>query len=119
MKYMVMMFGTASDMMQTRDPEWIREMIQFMVKVDQDLRDSGELVFADGLANPEEAFTVRLRDGMPVATDGPFAEVKESIIGFWVLDVASRERIIEFGGQIAKWSDVVEVRAIAGPPPMD
>jgi hypothetical protein len=117
MKYMIAMFGSASEMGQTRSPEWITEMITFMIDLDERLRASGEMVYNEGLADGSAAKTVRLENGQPVATDGPFAEAKESIIGFWIVDVASEERAIELCGEIAEWSGVVELRPVpAGPP---
>ena len=114
MKYMIMMFGTAGEMMETKSPEWIREMIGFMVGLDEDLRDRGELVFNAGLADGSAAKLVRA-DG--TVTDGPFAEAKESIIGFWVVDVESEARVTELAASIAHWSDVVEVRPLGEEPP--
>lgn len=117
MKYMVMMFGSAGAMMETASPDWIREMIAYMTKLDQDLRESGELVFQAGLSDGDTARLVRLDDGIPVVTDGPFAESKESLIGFWIVDVESEQRVIELAGQVAKYAGVVEVRPVpAGPP---
>jgi hypothetical protein len=116
MKYMIMMFGSAGEMMQVKSPEWIREMIQFMQQLDTDLRASGELVFNAGLQDATAAKTVRLTDGLPVATDGPYAEAKESLIGYWVLDVENEARILELAGQIVEWSQVVEVRPLGVPP---
>jgi hypothetical protein len=117
MKYMIMMFGSAGEMMDVKSPEWIREMIQFMRQLDVDLRDSGEMVFNAGLADGSSAKTVRLADGLPVATDGPYAEAKESLIGYWVLDVENEARILEIAGRIVEWSEVVEVRPVADAPP--
>jgi hypothetical protein len=117
MKYMIMMFGSAGEMMDVKSAEWIREMIQFMQQLDVDLRDSGEMVFNAGLADGSTAKTVRLTDGLPVATDGPYAEAKESLIGYWVLDVESAARILEIAGKIVDWSQVVEVRPLAEAPP--
>jgi hypothetical protein len=116
MKYMIMMFGSAGEMMEVKSPEWIREMIQFMQQLDADLRASGELVFNAGLQDATAAKTVRLTDGLPVATDGPYAEAKESLIGYWVLDVENEARILELAGQIVEWSQVVEVRPLGVPP---
>jgi hypothetical protein len=117
MKYMIMMFGSAGEMMDVKPPEWIREMIAFMQQLDVDLRDSGEMVFNAGLADGAAAKTVRLTGGLPVATDGPYAEAKESLIGYWVLDVENEARILEIAGQIAEWSGLVEVRPLADAPP--
>ena len=114
MKYMVMMFGNAGDMMQTQSPEWISEMIGFMMAVDDDLRQRGEMVFNAGLA---DSTTARLVHADGAVTDGPFAESKESLIGFWIIDVESDERLVEFATSIAKYSQVVEVRPIGEAPP--
>ena len=117
MKYMVMMFGSAAGMMEVSSPGWIREMIEFMVQLDKDLRASGELVFNAGLADGSTAKTVSLEDGVVVTTDGPFAESKESLIGYWVLDVESEARAIEIASDIVQWSQKVEVRQVADAPP--
>jgi len=119
MKYMIAMFGSAEEMGNTQKPEWISEMIQFMIALDGRLRDSGEMVYNEGLADPSQAKVVRLQNGQPVATDGPYAEAKESVIGFWVVDVASEERAIELGGEIAVWSGAVELRPVPSGPPAE
>jgi hypothetical protein len=115
-KYMIMMFGTAGEMMETRSPEWIKEMIGFMQNLDRELVEAGELVFNAGLQDGDTAKLVRLVDGLPVTTDGPYAEAKESLIGFWVLDVADEARIVQIAGRIAKYSGVVEVRPVGVAP---
>ncbi len=110
MKYMIMMFGTAGEMMETKSPDWIKEMIGFMRDLDRELIESGEMVFNEGLQDGDAAKIVRLTDGVPVTTDGPYAEAKESLIGFWVLDVADEARILEIAGRIVRYSGVVEIR---------
>ena len=117
MKYMLMMFGSSEGMGESASPEWIREMIGFMKALDEDLTQRGEMVFNAGLADGSTAKTVRVDGGLPVATDGPFAEAKESLIGFWIVDVASEERVVELAGSIAKYSGLVEVRRTADAPP--
>jgi hypothetical protein len=60
---------------------------------------SGELVGgAVVLAHPSDAKTVRVRDGAPAVTDGPFAESKEVLAGYYVLDCETIERAIEIVG---------------------
>ena len=117
MKYMIMMFGSAAGMMEVKSPDWIREMIGFMQQLDRDLTNSGELVFNLGLADGSTAKTVSIKDGIPVATDGPFAESKESLIGYWVVDVENEARAIEIASKIVKYSGVVEVRPSPDAPP--
>lgn len=117
MKYMIAMFGSAFEMTEVQSPEWITEMISFMIDLDQKLTDSGELVFQTGLADGSAAKTISLKDGQPVATDGPITEAKESLIGFWIVEVASEARAIELCAQIAVYSGVVELRPVPSGPP--
>ena len=118
MKYMIMMFGDQATMMEERSVEWIKEMIEFMGTVNDDLVKSGELVSAEGLADPTQAKTVDIENGIPVATDGPFAEAKESLAGFWIIDVADEARAIEFTSRIVAFVErPVEVRQVADAPP--
>jgi hypothetical protein len=117
MKYMIMMFGSAAEMMEVKSPEWIKDMIAFMIQIDVDLRESGEMVFNAGLADGSTAKTVSLENGVVVTTDGPFAESKESLVGYWVLDVESEARVIEIASDIVQWAQKVEVRQVADAPP--
>ena len=117
MKYMIMMTGSAADMFETRSTEWITEMIAFMRQLDQDLIRSGELVFQQGLADPSAAKTVTVNNGSAVVTDGPYAEAKESLIGFWVVDVDSEDRVYEVAARIAAYAGQVEVRPALDQPP--
>jgi hypothetical protein len=118
MKYMVMMFGEAAQMMETQTTEWIHEMIAFMGKVNEDLTAAGEMVDAQGLADGTQAKTVRFENGGPVATDGPFAESKESMIGYWIIDVESEARAVEFAKKIVAFTKgPIEVRQVMDGPP--
>jgi hypothetical protein len=117
-KYMMMMFGDAEDMLGERDPGWVREMIAFMTDFDGELRKSGELVYDEGLAFPKTAKTVSLDNGgQVVVSDGPFAEAKESLAGFWVIDVKDESRAVELAGRVAVWAQKVEIRGIPDGPP--
>ena len=114
---MIMMFGDAASMGEVQSPEWIREMITEMIAIDADLTEAGELVFNAGLADSSMARTMRYADGGPVAvTDGPYAESKESLIGFWIVDVETDDRLREIVGRIVKYSGVVEVRPLGEAP---
>jgi hypothetical protein len=120
MKYMVMMFGTAEEMFETQSPEWIKEMIGFMIQLNGELQASGELVAAEGLVDSTQAKVVKQTDTGVVVTDGPYGEAKESLVGYWILDVADEARIVEIASRIVKYSGSVELREVAdGPPPVD
>ncbi len=112
MKYMIMMFGGLGATMQNRSPEWITGMQELMMKLDTELKESGEVVASHGLIDPSQAKTVRFTNGVPVPTDGPFAEVKESLAGYWIVDV-EEERAIEIASQVVTYTEFpMEVRRI-------
>jgi hypothetical protein len=117
MKYMIMMFGGLGGAIESRPPEWIAGMHELLVKIDGELRETGELVAGQGLVDPGRAKTVRFRNGVPVPTDGPFAEIKESLAGFWIVEV-SEDRAIQIASQVVGYTEYpMEVRQIRDEPP--
>ncbi|HLZ29008.1 MAG TPA: YciI family protein [Chloroflexota bacterium] len=122
MKYMIMMFGAPSTMLENQSREWITEMFDFMHRFNADLTASGELVDAEGLADASQAKTVSLKNGIPVATDGPYAESKESLAGYWIVDVDGEARAIELASRVVAFIGLVgappiEIRQIMDAPP--
>lgn len=95
MRYMLMMNtprGTGDYGINDWAPEDFNAHIAFMHRYNNDLKGAGEFVAAEGLAPPGEAKLVRAaKDGAPI-TDGPFAEAKEFLAGFWIVDVDTTER---------------------------
>nr|WP_202886608.1 YciI family protein [Kribbella sandramycini] len=71
---------------------------------------SGELVEAQALGDPQDAKLYRVGLDGRVATDGPYAEAKEHLAGFFLIDVASHERAVELAEQFAGPGDTVELR---------
>ncbi|MEU4241198.1 YciI family protein [Actinoplanes sp. NPDC026619] len=114
---MLMMFGDATDMMEARSTEWVRDMIAFMGDFNAELVKAGEMVDAQGLEFPSTAKTVSLVDGQVVVSDGPFAESKESLAGYWIFDVKDEARAVELAGQVVVWAERVELRKVADAPP--
>ena len=80
-----------------------RAHMDYYAALNRELTASGELVGQEALTGPEEALLVR-SDGVspPVVTDGPYAEVKEMLAGFQLVDVASRERAVEIAARISQ-----------------
>jgi hypothetical protein len=82
----------------------------------QELSESGEWVGGEGLADPSNTKVVRVRDGAPAVTDGPYLEAKEYLAGWCIVDCESSERANEIA---ARWPDArytgVEVRPIMTP----
>ena len=103
MKFMLMMHaprGTGDYQINQWKPEELRAHIQFMKDLNKSLRDAGELASAEGLAPPGQARIVRSRgEGAPEVTDGPFAESKEFLVGYWIVDVETAERAYAIAGK--------------------
>jgi hypothetical protein len=130
MKYLLMMnMKTDPESMSKGIMTWpqadIQAHIGFMMAFNQQLKTSGELVSAEGLAWPDQAKIVRAaKNGEPV-TDGVFPESKEFLIGFWIVQVDSTERAYQIAAKAsaapgpggAPLNMPIEVRQImAGPP---
>jgi hypothetical protein len=62
--------------------------------------DSGELLGAYGVADAAQAKTVRVRDGMPAVTDGPYLETKEYLASWWLLDVPDEARALAIAAEL-------------------
>jgi hypothetical protein len=77
------------------------------------LAESGELIVSEGLADPSLAKHVSVRDGRTIASDGPFAEVKEHLAGFYLVECESIERAIELAARVPDAAHgEVEVRPV-------
>lgn len=102
MKYMLMTFGdeTAWDWGQW-SKERVKDHFQSMAAFLDDLQKSDELISGFGLTPPSTASTVELRDGRPVASDGPYAESKEVLAGFLIVETESHDRALELAGRFA------------------
>lgn len=97
MKYMLIMSCTCRDFesLGAWTPAEFKAHIEFMMELNRQLTRSGELLLAEGLDVPMNAKIVRAqRENAPIVSDGPFAETKEFLAGFWLIDVQSQERAI-------------------------
>ena len=132
MKFMLMMHapraGWKNAGIGTWPPQDIRAHIEFMMGFSKDLKASGEFVDAQGLAGPEEALVVRAdRHGAPEVTDGPFAEAKEFLAGFWIIDCESKERAYNIAARASvapgkggvPLNMPIEVRQVMSAPPVE
>jgi hypothetical protein len=132
MKYMLMMHaprvGWEKAGIGTWPPEDFKAHIGFMKRFSQELNESGELVAAEGLALPEQARVVRAsKNGAPEVTDGPFAEAKEFLAGYWIVDCESTERAYEIAARASAapgkggvpLNMPIEVRQVMSAPPVE
>ena len=89
------------------------EAVKAMMKYNEDLKKAGVLLALDGLHPPSSGARVSFKTGKPVVIDGPFAEAKEVIGGYWVIEVRSRQEAIEWARRCpASSKDVIEVRRV-------
>ena len=99
-------------------PEEVQRIVAQVDAVNAELQATGAWVFAGGLVSPESATVVRVTDGEPVITDGPFAETKELMGGFWVIEAADLDAALAWAVKATKACEVpVEVRPFADEPP--
>ncbi len=112
MKYMLLIYG---------DPSYVagddRAISAEYLKFTQEIIDSGELVGGDPLQGIDTATTVRVRDGKRNTLDGPFAETKEVLGGYYLVDVKDLDRAIELAAKIpGARTGSIEVRPLAALP---
>jgi hypothetical protein len=130
MKFMLLMHGTRGsgdwDVMSW-PPKAIQAHMAHMQTIYDDLQASKQLVDAQGLAPPRDARIVRADDhGKPQVTDGPFAEAKEFLAGYWIVDVVSKEEAYAIAARssMAPGKDgkplhlAIEIREVAEAPPL-
>jgi hypothetical protein len=106
-KYILMISGTQTDydVISKFTPEQFQAMGERMHRFNQSLVDSGELVDTRGLAAPVHSKRVSLANGVPVVTDGPYAETQEVLISYWIVDVSGFDRAVEIAAGFADAPD--------------
>lgn len=91
--------------------EVIEPVMRNLAALNQELRDEGAWVFAGGLHPPSSATVLRATDGEVLMTDGPFAEAKEQIGGFTIIDAPDLDAALEWGRKLTLATTLpVEVR---------
>jgi len=87
--------------------------VEAMMKYNEALQKAGVLLTLDGLHPPSMGARVAFPGGKPKVTDGPFAEAKEVIGGYWMIEVKSREESIEWAKRWpASENEVIEIRQV-------
>jgi hypothetical protein len=117
-KYLLLSYTPAADWdAATADTPSAEALAAFAVyqQFEQELTATGEFVTSEGLGHPAVSMTVRRGPAGVVATDGPFAELKEVLASFAIIDVASQERAVEIAARIvAALGEPIEIRPILG-----
>jgi hypothetical protein len=87
--------------------------VKAMMKYNEALQKAGVLLALDGLHPPSMGARVSFAGGKPKVTDGPFAEAKEVLGGYWMIDVRSREEAIEWAKRCpGRPDEVIEIRQV-------
>ena len=91
------------------DPERVKSMMAY----NEALQEAGVLLALDGLHPPSMGARVSFEGGKPLVTDGPFAEAKEVLGGYWIIDVGSRDEAIAWAKRCpASENEVIEIRQV-------
>jgi hypothetical protein len=89
------------------------DQVAKMMEYNKSLQKAGVLLALDGLMPPSTGARVSYTGGKPTVTDGPFAEAKEVIGGYWIIQVRSREEAIEWAKRAPMSNnEIIEVRQI-------
>ena len=112
MKYLIAIYGN-EEIWRSFPHEVFREVVRDTDQQHLDLHASGEYICSFGLADEVRAKVVRVRDGVPAVTDGPYVEAKEHLASFTIVDCESEERALEIAAAnpVARFRQV-EVRPI-------
>ena len=92
MKYLCLVYGEESAIAKVDDAHCL--------EYDRSVRESGHCISSEALESVETATTVRVRNGKVSVTDGPFAETKEQLAGFYLIDARDQDHAIEVASKI-------------------
>ena len=123
MKYMILVSGSQRDYdaltgrPASDEPGWtpadFAAMGAFMESFTKELAESGELVDTRGLTAPAHTRRIRLQEGVPVVTDGPYAEAEEVLAGYWIVECDSFDRATQIAARLTDAPGPEHVRSRA------
>ncbi|MFD0657320.1 YciI family protein [Thermocatellispora tengchongensis] len=96
---MIIIYGNA-ELWESFPPEETEKAIAAQDAFNRKYAETGELLGAYGTADAAEAKVVRVREGVPVVTDGPYLEAKEYLASWYLIDVPSEQRALEIAAEI-------------------
>ncbi|MFP3947391.1 MAG: YciI family protein [Longimicrobiales bacterium] len=114
MRFMMLMIpggyeAAEPDAVENLDPEAVEKMMKY----NSALEEAGVLLDLNGLHPPSSGARVSFAGGEPRVTDGPFAEAKEVVGGYWIIDVSSKEEAVEWAKRCpGSENEVIEIRRI-------
>ena len=112
MKYVCLVYGEEKDL-HAMTPQRLAKLDADSMAYDRSLDQQGKLIIAQALQSVQTSKTVRRRQGKRLITDGPFAETKEQLLGFVMIEADTLDAALEIAGEIPLAEiGTIEVRAI-------
>ena len=108
MRFMMFMYPGIEEKDWTPTPE----SMEAMGRYNEELRKAGMLLSLDGLRPPSDGGVVSFEDGKVTVTDGPFAEAKEVVGGYWLIQARSKEEALEWASRCPGENCRIEVRQV-------
>ena len=114
-QYMLSVHTTTVEPREPMTAEQQREGYARIAGLEAEMEAAEAFVFSARLSQPSEAKVVRRGTGRPKSTDGPFAETKEHLGGFYLIEVADTDAAIEWASRVSEAiGEPIEVRPLAG-----
>jgi hypothetical protein len=114
-KYLVLIWSNPASraIWESFSDEQRSEGFRYYAALTEELAANGELIVSEALADASLTRRVSVRDGQTLTSDGPFAEAKELLAGFFLLEVPSEERAVEIAARVPEAElGLVEVRPV-------
>jgi hypothetical protein len=116
-QYMLSVFHSDRDPIPN-DPDVMQRAVAQVDALNNELMESGAWVFGGGLHDPSSATVVRTSTGDTVMTDGPYAETKEQLGGFWIVELPDLDAALALAARASEaCMNAVEVRPFQDEPP--
>jgi hypothetical protein len=114
-KYLILIYSNPAsrEIWEGFSDEQRAEGFRYYGAITEELAASGELIVTEALADPSLTRRVTVRDGQTLTSDGPFAEAKELLAGFYLLECDSMERAVEVAARLPEAElGLIEVRPV-------
>ena len=115
MRYLILIYSNPAsrEIWEGFSDDQRAEGFRYYAALEEELAASGELIVSEALADPSLTTRVSVRDGQTLTSDGPFAEAKELLAGFFLLECESIDRAVEVAARVPEAEfGLVEVRPI-------
>ncbi|MBB5985622.1 YciI family protein [Sphingobium lignivorans] len=122
MRVMVLVKATAESEAESAPPEWTADMMQAMGRFNDDLREAGILLAAEGLQPSRHGKRVAFDGADRTVIDGPFAQTSELVAGYWLWEIRDMDEAVAWVKRCPNPMPVpseIEIRPLYGPGPSD